>query len=328
MRKLATLAIAAAATLVGSAAFATSVTAFDTNFNSGAPTEFSGVNGDIRTEGVQGYAGVGTGPNLFGGDFLRNITVNPIEKTTLELTGLLPHTSIELNFLLAIIDSWDGIGCSSAGVSPDLFNVTVDGVSVFSEVFENACPVQTYVPPVGVELLRKVKLGFREIYSDSAYDMGLDPTFDAIPHTSSTLTIEWFASGSGWQGANDESWAIDNVEVILNLGPSCDIQMSQPVYRLGQTVIANSVRVVNSGNSQRAEIKSWIVWPDGATSPTYRSWSNGDFLRSGYNRDFGPQRLFTVEPDIPVGTYEFNCVGLDPVTGETFSLDRNSFEVQ
>jgi len=45
--------------------------------------------------------------------------------------------------------------------------------------------------------------------------MGLDPVFQNIPHTAGTLTIEWFAGGSGWQGGSDESWAIDNVEVIL-----------------------------------------------------------------------------------------------------------------
>jgi hypothetical protein len=48
--------------------------------------------------------------------------------------------------------------------------------------------------------------------------MELDPTFNNIPHMVSTLTIEWFASGAGWQGGTDESWAIDNVEVILNDG--------------------------------------------------------------------------------------------------------------
>ena len=33
------------------------------------------------------------------------------------------------------------------------------------------------------------------------------------------MTIEWFASGAGWQGSYDESWAIDNVEVIAS-GPT------------------------------------------------------------------------------------------------------------
>ena len=110
--------------------------------------------------------------------------------------------------------------------------------------------------------------------------------------------------------------------------PTCDIQMSQPIFTLGQRVIAESIRVVNNGNSQRVEFKNWIVWPDGATSPRYRSSGNGQFLKSGFDRDFGPRWLFTVRSHTPVGTYEFNCVGLDPVTSETLSLDQNSFEVQ
>jgi hypothetical protein len=44
-------------TAVSPAASADSVTVFSTDFNSGAPPEFSGV---TTTEGVQGYAGLGT----------------------------------------------------------------------------------------------------------------------------------------------------------------------------------------------------------------------------------------------------------------------------
>ena len=65
--------------------------------------------------------------------------------------------------------------------------------------------------------------GFNATWDDSAYDLGLDPVFQNIPHTGATLTVEWFASGAGWQGDNarfgetqDESWAIDNVRVDLN----------------------------------------------------------------------------------------------------------------
>jgi hypothetical protein len=202
------------------------VTFFSTGFNTGAPAEFSGI---TTTEGVQGYEGLGTGDNVFGGDFLRNTSGSNFSggpapsKSTLTLTDLPEHTSISLGFLLAIIDSWDGNGCGAPDTSNvDIFNVTVDGGLVFSEVFENSgCGSQTYIPPAGVELARKVQLGFNTdntFHLDSAYNMGMDTTFNHIPHTSSTLTIEWFASGDGWQGGTDESWAIDNVEVILNDG--------------------------------------------------------------------------------------------------------------
>ena len=194
-------------------------TVFSTDFNAGVPAQFSGI---TTTEPVQGYEGLGTGSNVFGGDFLRNTSGKnfgggpPPAKTTLTLTGLPAHSSVSLRFLLAIIDSWDGNSCFAG---PDIFNVKVDGLLIFSEVFENSdCGTQTYVPPAGVELVRKVQLGFNPgntHHRDAAYNMGLEPAFNDIPHTSSTLTIEWFSSGSGWQGGTDESWGIDNVEVIL-----------------------------------------------------------------------------------------------------------------
>ena len=33
---------------------------------------------------------------------------------------------------------------------------------------------------------------------------------------SSSLTVDFFASGSGWQGGSDEWWGIDNVSVTLD----------------------------------------------------------------------------------------------------------------
>jgi len=190
---------------------------FSTNFNTGVPPEFSG---STDTEGVQGYLDLGSGTNKFDGDFLRNASGSPgvpQTPTTLMLTGLSPHTSVNISFLFAAIDSWDGIdGC----VSPDRFNVKVDETLIFSKHFENSgCGTQDYFPPDGVELVRHVQLGFGlgDAFGDSAYNMGLDAdTFQNIPHTSSTLTIMWFADGAGWQGGGDESWAIDNVEVNVN----------------------------------------------------------------------------------------------------------------
>lgn len=180
---------------------------YQADFDQGAPPEFSGI---TTTEGVQGYAGYG-----FGGLFLRNGAV-PAQPTTLTLTGLPDHTSVDLAFVLAIIDSWDGNGCFAG---PDRLTIRVDGVAVFSNVFENSnCGTQTYVPPANVTLARRLSLGFAptgSYYADSAYNIGFDPTFQGIPHTGDTLTIEFLASGVV-QGIGDESWAIDNVAIYLN----------------------------------------------------------------------------------------------------------------
>ena len=199
-----------------SPSLAVPVQVFYSDFNSGMPTEFSGAGG---VEGVQGYDGIGTGSNVFSGHFLRNAsTGNPAPESILTLTGLPTHDGIELNFLLAIIDSWDG----SSSHGPDYFNVEIDGNLIFHKTFTNIFgKSQTYNPPPGVQLVsyqthQNLWGSYWSYDDDSAYNMGLDPVFDNISHTSSTLTIKWWASGSGWQGGNDESWAIDNVEVIVN----------------------------------------------------------------------------------------------------------------
>ncbi len=189
--------------------WAVPVTVFSEDFSSGlAPAEFSGV---TTVVGVQGYAGLGG----FSGNFLHNTSLgNPALSTTLTLSGLAPHDSVQLNFLLAVIDSWDG---STGIASPDFFNFTVDGTSVFSETFENFGSIsdQSFDPmnATGARLARNVALGFNPSFNDAAYNMGV---LNAIPHTNSMLTVSWFASGAGWQGVNGESWAIDNVEVIIN----------------------------------------------------------------------------------------------------------------
>lgn len=188
---------------------------FSSDFNSGVPTEISG---GSTTQGVSGYAGLGPAGNQFGGLFLRNEQVGvDLKKATLTLVNLPTHTAIDIDFLFATIDSWDGVN-SPAG--PDRFNVTVDGATIFSEVFENSnSGIQTYSPPPGVELARRQELGFTvgtSFYGDSAYNMGLDPAFTNIAHSSDSVTIEWFTSDlSTWQGFTDESWAIDNLSVTL-----------------------------------------------------------------------------------------------------------------
>jgi parallel beta-helix repeat protein len=158
----------------------------------------------------------------FDGEFLRNTsTGNPASKTTLTLTDLPEHSTIDIEFLLAIIATWDGTeeGCCN----PDYFNVLVDGETIFKETF--AHPPRTdasYIPAPGVllEPLHKNR-GFHSW--DQAYDMGNEPAFKNIAHSSDTLTIDFFASGGGWQGGNDESWAIENVQVTTNLTPLCEV---------------------------------------------------------------------------------------------------------
>ncbi|HJS08614.1 MAG TPA: LamG-like jellyroll fold domain-containing protein [Pirellulales bacterium] len=175
-------------------------------------SQFSGVK---VAAPVAGYAAHG-----FSGNLLHN-RVLPAAPTRLTLANLPPHEAIDLRFLLAAIDSWDGDQKPGQFFAPDLFNVTVDGNVVFSHTLVNALSAgntQSYAAPPGVELVRYQQRGFNpdnSDYLDSAYNLGLDPAFQNIPHTASTLTVEWSAGGSGYEGGSNESWGIDNVEVVL-----------------------------------------------------------------------------------------------------------------
>ena len=170
------------------------------------PMEFTG-NGVVISSG--GFSSDG-----FGGYFLWSNGPHII----LTLTDLPAHDSIDLNFLFAVINTWDGSSGWGGTVYPDYFNVSVGGVLIFRETFDfRQLGDQTYTPPTGVLLASRPNT-----YESAAYNMGLDPIFDGIVHTDSTLTIEWWADGSGWQGTDptipyvDESFAIDNIEIVLN----------------------------------------------------------------------------------------------------------------
>lgn len=196
----------------GTAVEATPIQVFYSDFDGTLPVEIAP--GTATLTGVQGYNGLGPAGNQFGGNFLRSATGNTV---TLSLTGLPTHDTISLEFLFAAIDSLDGTGTFPAG---DFFKIVFDGVTLFSESFANATAsqIQSYVPPVGVELARHIDLGFSGpggFFTDSAYNLGADPRFANFAHTGSTATIEFFIFGEGNQSLDDESWAMDNLRVSV-----------------------------------------------------------------------------------------------------------------
>src|SRR5262249_49353682 len=113
--------------------------------------------------------------------------------------------------------------------------------------------------PAGVELARRVDLGFtKNSFSyDSAYNVGLDSAFSNIPHTSSSLTVEWFASGAGWQGGSDESWAIDNLEVIVIRSTTAAVSVRVDDGRGGFDIQSFSIDISPSAGSIRG-----TAWDD------------------------------------------------------------------
>ncbi len=189
---------------------------FTTSFDAALPTEISA--GSATLTGVQGFLGYGPSGSQFGGNFLRSPTANIV---TLNLTGLQAHSAISLDFLFAAIDSLDGTGTFPSG---DYFKVTLDGTTIFRESFANALAsqIQSYVPPAGVQLARRVDLGFGgpgDPYTDSAYYLGADPVFKNIAHTGAMATFTFQIEGVGNQDINDESWAMDNLKVSVTPVP-------------------------------------------------------------------------------------------------------------
>lgn len=207
-------AVALSCTLASAGVASAATTVFSTDFESGIPAAISAPGSVL--DGVQGFAGLGTTGHTFGGSFLRYTTV-ALYPTTLTLTGLPAHDTVDLDFLLAVIDSWDGT---------ELFKVSVDGTELFSHWFQLAQGDSSdYIAPPGALLSRGTDLGFTGggYYNrDRAYDMTLEPAFHAIPHTASTLTVTWSigavsgSAASQWQGGSDESWAIDGVRVSVS----------------------------------------------------------------------------------------------------------------
>ncbi len=209
-------AILALLALLGAAvpAGAQSTLVFQTDFESGLPAEFSAPG--TALDPVQGWAGLGPPGHQFGGVFLR-YSLQGIVDTKLTLRNLPPHDRVEIGFLLAIIDSWDGT---------ELLKLAIDGNEVFSHWFQLATgDTSSYPAPAGGLLSRGVNLGYSNgtyYFRDRAYDMAVEPGFRAIPHTADTLEVKWFlgavsgGAASQWQGGGDESWALDHVTVTTH----------------------------------------------------------------------------------------------------------------
>jgi hypothetical protein len=142
---------------------------------------------------------------------------------TLTLSNLPTHNAIQIGFLLAILNSWDG---SSEN---DRFEVLLDGQTLFTETFDNFFTNdQTYVPPANVQIVDRIdlppynkafpNLGFGGIgtdWGDAGYDMYFEPRLQNIAHSSSSATIVFRATYSGMSLEYDEYWGIDNLKVTL-----------------------------------------------------------------------------------------------------------------
>ena len=286
------------------------------DFNTVAGASLSGV---TTLELASGFTGIG-GESGFSGSFLRNRTSgNPAESTSVIINNLPPHNRVSLSFILAVIDSWDGD--RNGG---DFFNVIVDGQSIFTHTFDNAGQggVQSYDPAPGVELARLQELGFSEgsLYRDSAYDMGNEPALQGIEHTADSITIELFANGGDWEGGDDESWAIDNLEVNVYTAVASELIAAGAVWNY-----------LDDGSDQGRE---WISpdyddsqWASGPAQLGYGDGDEATIVRFGEDADEKhPTTYFRhrFRVDNPM---EFESLGIRLLHDDGAAVYINGFEV-
>ena len=153
------------------------------------------------TESVQGLSELG-----FSGQFLRNDSAGPTVATTLTLDNLPAHTTIDIDFLLAYLESWDGTQIG------DWLTVTIDGQPVL-QMSVNTTEGTTF-GQTGTALGTTTSYFGQPYWNELAYDMGTASAL-RFAHTAASLTLQVIASGSDWQGGSDESWAIDNLKVSV-----------------------------------------------------------------------------------------------------------------
>jgi len=235
--------------------YATPLSIYSNNFD-GSEIFAGGVSGSL-TPGTTSRTGIMGVQDYTLDGFSGNMLVSngtSATRTTLELTNLPEHDSISLGFLLATINSWDGTSNALAtNTAPDFFNVLIDSTVVFSETFRNIendpNSPQSFDPPAGSLLSignERWTMGSPNPgIDDAAYDMSLVDAFQSISHSGSSLLIEFYAGGNGWQpnamlrGDWDEAWGIENIEVSLNIAdvpePATLFLISLGLFGLGVT---------------------------------------------------------------------------------------------
>jgi len=159
------------------------------------------------------------------------------------------------------------------------------------------------------------------------------------------LMLGSMGSCAGFDGYIDEvslyrrTLSADELRSIVAAGtagkcdptPICDIQLNRGTFLNGDQIVARVARLGNPGPSpQPVEVKLWFEQPDGVTTvPVLTAGADSSFvLSSGFDNDYAPLGLATVQTSTPRGTHRLNCRVLNPATGETLSEDSKPFQVE
>jgi hypothetical protein len=231
LRRFSLAALAVATLIIGALpAAAATITLLDwanggfgpgTTVSAGMSVPFDGSN--LMEPAPAGFVGVGFGPTS-----MTHSIGNPA-LLTISMSGLPIHTSLNVGFLLAVIDSWDG---SSGGWHPDILNIVLDGTSIYSRTFDNFNTGDQTASTANLVSFG-TDLGFSS-WPDSVYDFQGANGFLNVLHTNSSAVIEFIANGGGWQGGgSDESFGLDKILVSANTPDTNVVPEPSTVILLG-----------------------------------------------------------------------------------------------
>lgn len=176
---------------------------FESGGSFGAQTE-------LRSVG--GFEGVGAiGREIQGSFAYADQKDAPI---VLSVSELGVHNTLDIEFSLALIDSWDAER-PDRWWAPDFLSVLVDGNEVFRESFTNFTG-DVWAPSYSPDN-RSAYGNFygRSSWQDSVYEISLL----GVAHENPAATIEIFATGSGYESGGNEPFAIDNVRITALPAP-------------------------------------------------------------------------------------------------------------
>jgi hypothetical protein len=135
-----------------------------------------------------------------GGGVAGNVSV-------LELTGLAAHTSVQLQFLLGFLESWDS---TNGTVIPDLLDITINGTPLMTGLTTTNASGTIENYGLGTKLISGTEINQTAFFTDTLAGYNF-----VVPHTSSTLSIGFGAYGAGWQGGGDEAFGLDAFRILL-----------------------------------------------------------------------------------------------------------------
>jgi hypothetical protein len=194
---------------------ATQTTVYQNDFTGGPDTGFA--------PGVSGWWSVAPISHTPTGRYGRFLGEFGSQTVSLTLNSLPSHDEVTVSFLLLILKSWDGtdstwgpdIWSLNVGGGPTLLKTTFSNVldfgpggETFPQSFPGGYPGINFRPGTGSMETNTLGYQFGGAPMDSVY--ALSYTFR---HTGSSLTLNFV--GQTTQGAEDESWGLDNVEVKL-----------------------------------------------------------------------------------------------------------------